>query len=118
MLLWLILAGPGFLGYGASLLWAGAPKAGAEQFYDIPVEPGNKLVRRKSDQMVTAQLHGFQAPQVRLFAQYKSTSKWEEAHMLPRASGSPTNFCSPRCRSRWNITSKRPACSRRLTSWT
>ena len=26
VLLWLILAGPGFLGYGASMLWAGPPK--------------------------------------------------------------------------------------------
>ena len=28
VLLWLILAGPGYLGYGTSLLWAGAPKSG------------------------------------------------------------------------------------------
>ena len=26
----MILAGPGFLGYGAKLLWAGAPKAGVD----------------------------------------------------------------------------------------
>ena len=65
-LLWLILAGPGYFGYGASLLWAGLPKAGAANFYDIGVDPGNKLIRRRSDQMVTAQLTGFQAPQVQL----------------------------------------------------
>ena len=29
VLLWLILAGPGFLGYGASLLWAGCAQSGA-----------------------------------------------------------------------------------------
>ncbi len=62
VLIWLILAGPGYFGYGASLLWAGLPKAGAASFYDIKIDPGNKLVRRKSDQMVTAQLTGFQAP--------------------------------------------------------
>ncbi len=28
ILLWLILAGPGFLGFGANLLWAGLPKSG------------------------------------------------------------------------------------------
>ena len=83
VLLWLIVAGPGFLGYGASLLWAGAPKAGAGKFYDINVQPGNKLVRRKSDQLVTAQLT-FAAPQVRIFAKYASTAKWEEAQMVPR----------------------------------
>jgi hypothetical protein len=60
VLLWLILAGPGYLGYGTSLLWAGAPKTGINQaFYDIVVKPGDRTVRRKADQLVTAQLKGF-----------------------------------------------------------
>src|SRR5271168_2869962 len=71
-LIWLILAGPGYFGYGASLLWAGLPKGTAGAFYDIVIDPGNKLVRRKADQMVTATLTGFQAPQVKLFARYRS----------------------------------------------
>ncbi len=29
VLIWLIMAGPGFLGYGSSLLWAGTPHTGA-----------------------------------------------------------------------------------------
>ena len=37
VLLWLILAGPGYLGYGTSLLWAGAPRSGNHAFYDIAV---------------------------------------------------------------------------------
>jgi len=90
-LLWLILAGPGFLGYGAALLWAGTPKAGAK-FYDITVQPGNKLVRRRADQVVTAQLAGFEAAQVRLMAKYRSSAKWEEALMIPRAGGSQFEF--------------------------
>ena len=92
VLIWLILAGPGYLGYGAKTLWAGIPKGAAAGFYDISIEPGNKLVRRKADQMVTATLVGFQAPQVRLFARYKSTSKWEQAPMLPRANGSDYEY--------------------------
>src|SRR5580658_3492463 len=92
-LLWLVLAAPGFLGYGSSLLWAGLPKGiNGANFYDIVVEPGNKMVRRKADQMVTATLTGFQAPQVRLFARYKSASKWEEAAMVPRSSGTAYEF--------------------------
>src|SRR5215469_13959467 len=91
-LAWLILAGPGFLGYGASLLWAGLPKGATGAFYDIKVDPGNKLVRRKADQMVTATLVGFQAPQVKLFARYQSALKWEEAPMLPRDSGSAYEY--------------------------
>src|SRR5580658_5467686 len=92
-LLWMILAGPGFLGYGSSLLWAGLPKGlNGVNFYDIVVDPGNKLVRRKADQIITATLTGFQAPQVRLFARYKSASKWEEAAMVPRSSGTAYEF--------------------------
>jgi hypothetical protein len=50
VLLWLIFAGPGYLGYGSSLLWAGMPKTGTGAYYDIIVQPGNQLVRRRSDQ--------------------------------------------------------------------
>ena len=67
-LIWLIAASPGYFGYGASLLWAGVPKGTTGAFYDIKIDPGNKLVRRKADQMVTATLQGFQAPQVKMFA--------------------------------------------------
>src|SRR5580704_17303474 len=91
-LIWLIAAGPGYFGYGASLLWAGVPKGTAGAYYDIKIDPGNKLVRRKADQMVTATLQGFQAPQVKMFARYKTASKWEEAPMLPRSSGSAYEY--------------------------
>ncbi len=92
-LIWMILAGPGFLGYGAKLLWAGAPKSGNETaFYDIQVQPGNKRVRRKDDVPVSATLIGFQAERVRLFARYQSSSKWEQAIMLPRDNGSAYEF--------------------------
>jgi len=92
-LLWMILAGPGFLGYGAALLWAGAPKSGVNgAFYDIKVQPGNKLVRRKDDVPISATLVGFQAQSVRMFAKYQSSSKWEQANMLPRDNGSDYEF--------------------------
>ncbi len=94
VLLWMILAGPGFLGYGASMLWAGPPKDPnlAGGFYRITVDPGNKLVRRRSDLAIRATLVGFQAPEVRLMARYKSSAKWEEATMLPRASDSSYEY--------------------------
>jgi hypothetical protein len=91
-LIWLIAAGPGYLGYGAKTLWAGLPKGATAAFYDIKIDPGNKLVRRKADQMVTATLVGFQAPMVKMFARYKTASKWEEAPMLPRSSGSAYEY--------------------------
>jgi hypothetical protein len=92
VLLWLILAGPGYLGYGTSLLWAGAPRSGNHAFYDIAVNPGDRTVRRKSDQLVTAQLIGFDAPKVRLFAQSKSASKWEPVEMRPSPGASSYEF--------------------------
>jgi hypothetical protein len=94
VLLWLILAGPGFLGYGASMLWAGPPKDPnmVGGFYRITVDPGDKLVRRRSDMAIHATLVGFQAPEVRLMARYKSSTKWEQATMLPRASDSSYEY--------------------------
>src|SRR5208282_4533279 len=70
VLLWMILAGPGYLGYGAALLWAG--DAGAAPLYDIRVNPGDAAVRRNADQLVTAQPRGIQADAVRIYARYDS----------------------------------------------
>ena len=39
VLIWMIAAGPGFLGYGASLLWTG-PHHGKPALYDLRVTPG------------------------------------------------------------------------------
>ena len=67
-----LTAGPGYLGYGASLLWTG-PKA--VPLYDIKVTPGDVAVRRNADQLITAHLIGLKPEKVRLFARYKSPGK-------------------------------------------
>ena len=72
VLVWLVAAGPGYLGYGASLLWTG-PKA--IPLYDIRVTPGDVAVRRNSDQLVTANVIGLKPEKVRLFAHYKSSER-------------------------------------------
>jgi len=92
VLVWLILAGPGFLGHGAALLWAATPHAGSAPFYDIQVVPGDISVRRNSDLMVTAQLIGLQTQNVRLYARYQSASKWDQVPMRPQAGGSGFQF--------------------------
>jgi len=91
-LLWLILAGPGFLGHGASLLWGGTPKSGAASFYSIVVQPGDQKVRRGSDQLISASLIGFHARGARLYARYEGTSKWEEVQMEPQPGSSAFEF--------------------------
>src|SRR6201996_181367 len=82
VLVWLVAAGPGYLGYGASLLWTG-PKA--SPLYDIRVTPGNAAVRRNADQLITAQIIGLKPEKVQLFAHYKSAAKsaWEPVAMQP-----------------------------------
>jgi hypothetical protein len=92
VLIWLGTSGPGFLGYGTSLLWGRLPKGELAPYYDISVEPGNRTVRRLADQSIGAQLKGFQAQRVRMFAKYASSSKWEQADMRPQLSGPGYEF--------------------------
>jgi hypothetical protein len=87
ILIWMIAAGPGFLGYGASLLWTG-PHADKPPLYDLRVTPGDATVRRHADQMVSALPFGLRSPSVKLYARFQSSSKWEEISMQPKATGS------------------------------
>jgi hypothetical protein len=83
VLVWMVLAGPGYLGYGAALLWTGT-HVGAAPFYDIRVSPGDAIVRRKADQLITALPIGVATDKVRLYARYQSASKWEQVTMQPQ----------------------------------
>ena len=87
LLVWMIAAGPGFWGYGASLLWTG-PHRNKPVLYDLRVTPGDAVVRRHADQMVSALPIGLRSPSVKLHARFQSSSKWEEVAMQPRAFGS------------------------------
>ncbi len=86
ILIWVIAAGPGFLGYGASLLWTG-PHRDKPALYDLRVSPGNAVVRRHADQMVSAIPIGLRSPSVKMHARFQSSSKWEEIAMQPQAAG-------------------------------
>jgi len=79
-LLWMVAAGPGFLGYGASLLWIGAKK-NAAPYYTITVTPGNVTVRRNSDELITAHVTGMKPGKAQLFAHYQSAAGWEPVLM-------------------------------------
>ncbi|HEY7389759.1 MAG TPA: hypothetical protein VH640_14680 [Bryobacteraceae bacterium] len=83
-LIWMIAAGPGFLGYGASLLWTG-PHRGKPALYDLRVTPGDAVVRRHADQMVSALPIGLRSPSVKLHARFQSLAKWEEIPMQAKA---------------------------------
>jgi hypothetical protein len=90
-LVWIIAAGHGYMGYGASLLWTGARKDAAP-YYVITVTPGNVTVRRNSDQLIVARVTGMQPARAQLFAHFQSTAGWEPVAMqsLPDAGGGAT----------------------------
>jgi hypothetical protein len=92
VLVWLITAGPGFWGYGAALLWTGTANAGKRPLYEVLVQPGDRTVRRKSDQLVSAELVGFAARDVTLHAKYGDASKWETVPMQPRPAANGYQF--------------------------
>ena len=113
----MIAAGPGFLGYGASLLWTG-PKKNAAPLYAIAVTPGNITVRRNSDQLVTAHVTGMKPDKAQLFAHYQSAAGWEPVTMQAApdsAAARATSLFSPACR-RTSSTTWRPGRSFRRTT--
>src|SRR5580658_3966992 len=90
VLIWMIVAGPGWLGYGAALLWAG--DAGAAPLYDLRVTPGDATVRRNSDQLISVEPRGVQTNDMRIYARYESTSKWDQLPMQPQPGTSNFQF--------------------------
>jgi len=92
VLVWMIAAGPGYWGYGASLLWTGRADAGSRPLYAIVVQPGDKVVRRKSNQIITAELLNFSAPKVLLHAKYHGALKWDQTPMQPEPNGNGYQF--------------------------
>ena len=81
----MIAAGPGYMGYGSSLLWTGAKK-NAAPFYSIVVTPGNVTVRRNSDQLDYRARNSACSPQkAQIFARYQSATGWEPVTMQSAA---------------------------------
>ena len=78
VLVWLISDGPGYLGYGASMLWTNRNVA---PIYTLAVTPGDVTVRRHSDQLITARVIGMHPDKAQLFAHYESGSAWEPVSM-------------------------------------
>ncbi len=92
VLLWLIFAGPGYWGYGAGLLWTGHADAAKKPLYDIAVQPGDKTIRRKADQIITATLQGFSADSVTLHAKFGTNEKWDQTPMQVQSDGDRYRF--------------------------
>ena len=89
VLIWLIRAGPGYLGYGAAALWTGAPTS---PLYALRVTPGDAVVRRHGDQLIVAQPLGMAPEQVQIFARFASASRWDHVAMEPQPRSSGFQF--------------------------
>jgi uncharacterized phage infection (PIP) family protein YhgE len=90
-LIWMVTAKPGYMGYGASLLWAGEHKNEAP-LYSMSVAPGNITVRRHSDLLITAHVSGLHPDRVQLFAHYQSAKGWEPVAMQQQPGAADTNY--------------------------
>ncbi len=79
-LVWLIRAGPGYMGYGAALLWS-VPRSGP--LYELHVAPGDTTLRRHADLLVTADLVGLATADVRLHVRIGNAA-WQQVSMQPQ----------------------------------
>ena len=91
VLVWMVVWGPGFLGYGAALLWMGG-RGNIAPMYDLQVTPGNATVRKNSDELVTATPIGLQADKVSIFARFENSAKWAQVEMKPQQNGNGYQF--------------------------
>jgi len=92
VLIWLGVAGPGYLRYGTARLWGGWLRPTMSNLYQLAVEPGSTTIRRRADLLISARTIGFYSPTAHLFAKYASSAKWEEAPMQRRPDDSGFEF--------------------------
>lgn len=87
VLTWLVAAAPGTLGYGARLLWAGAPPAGQQPLFQLVVKPGDAKVRRGGDQLIEALTAGLDTSGIQLRLRRAGSAQWETLPMEPNPAG-------------------------------
>jgi len=78
-----MVLGPAPLRHGASALLNPTVDPGAVNPYSISVTPGDVVIARGSDQMVTADLQGFQSGDVQVYFREEGTSNFDAMSMLP-----------------------------------
>ena len=78
----LLLLGPTQLRDGASALLFPTRDAAAVNPYSISVSPGDVTIPRGSDQLVTAELQGFQTGEVQIFFRGESLEAFDQLSML------------------------------------
>ena len=84
--------GPDFFQYATLKLYANWLTPQAVSLYRIDVTPGNGQIRKGWDQLVTAQLVGFDSSDVQLYSRRESSPNWEKSRMEPQKSSNSFGF--------------------------
>ncbi len=91
-LLVLLSWGPSFFPYGFSSLYVPWTKASLGSSMMIAIVPGNVQIAEGSDQLIQAQLIGFDSSDVRLYLQSEGSSQWNASPMEPDPRGSDFRY--------------------------
>ena len=78
----LLILGPSQLRNGAAALLLPTRDAGTVSPYSIAVSPGDVTIARGSDQLVTAELQGFETEDVQIFFRGESSDAFDQLSML------------------------------------
>ncbi len=84
----LLMWGPPFFPYGFSNLYVPWTRASLGSSMMIMVVPGDIEIAKGEDQLIDAQLVGFDSPEVQLFWQPAESVKWDSSAMEPDPRGS------------------------------
>ncbi len=80
--------GPSFFPYGFNRIYVPWTEASFGRSMAIQVVPGNIEIAMGSDQQIDAHLVGFDSPDVKLYTEEESGSKWGASSMEPEPAGS------------------------------
>ena len=83
----LLLAGPGFLRHGMSALFFPVRAAESVNPYSVAVEPGDTIISRNSDLMVSAVLRGFDSDDVVLYTRAEDQDGFLSLPMIEDGTG-------------------------------
>ena len=83
----LLLAGPGFLRHGMSALFFPVRAAESVNPYSVAVEPGDTIISRNSDLMVSAVTHGFDSDDVVLYTRMEDEESYSALPMIEDGAG-------------------------------
>jgi hypothetical protein len=81
-----------FFPYGFRNLYAPWTEASIGSFMSITLVPEKAEIVKGADQLIRAQLHGFDSPDVRLYLQPDSSSQWNASVMEPDHRGSTFRY--------------------------